>query len=61
MSNGTLKLIAKKETLYARAVDWLPDHVHLYCDGEDMGQNKRCFYYTSGNIETIKNFHMEDF
>ena len=56
VSNGTLKLIAKKETVYARAVDWLPDNEHLYCDGVDKGQNKRYFYYTSANIETIKKF-----
>ncbi|MDD3692155.1 MAG: hypothetical protein PHO77_08780, partial [Bacteroidales bacterium] len=56
VSNGTLKLIAKKETVYARAVDWLPDNEHLYCDGVDRGQNKRYFYYTSANIETIKKF-----
>jgi beta-glucanase (GH16 family) len=56
VSNGTLKLIAKKETVYARAVDWLPDDEHLYCDGVDRGQNARYFYYTSGNIETNKKF-----
>ncbi len=56
VSNGTLKLIAKKETLYAKAVDWLPDNEHLYCNGVDKGQNARYFYYTSGDIETIKKF-----
>ena len=56
VSNGTLKLIAKKETVYAKAVDWLPDNEHLDCDGVDKGQNAWCFYYTSGNIETIKKF-----
>jgi beta-glucanase (GH16 family) len=56
VSNGSLKLIAKKETVYARAVDWLSDNEHLYCDGVDRGQNKRYFYYTSANIETVKKF-----
>ena len=60
VSNGTLKLIAKKETVYAKAVDWLPANEHLYCtiDGVqvDRGQNARYFYYTSANIETIKKF-----
>jgi len=56
VSNGTLKLIAKEETVYARAVDGRPDDEHLYCDGDDRGQNKRYFYYTSANIETIKKF-----
>ena len=56
VSNGTLKLIAKEETIYARAVDWLPDDEILYCDDENRGQNARYFYYTSGNIQTIRKF-----
>lgn len=56
VNNGILKLIAKKETVYAKADDSLPDNEQLYCDGDDRGQNKRYFYYTSANIETIKKF-----
>jgi len=56
VSNGTLKLIAKEETIYARAVDWLPDDEILYCDDANRGQNARYFYYTSGNIQTIRKF-----
>lgn len=56
VSNGILKLIAKKETVYEKVVDWLSDNEHLDCDGVDNGKNKRYFYYTSANIETIKKF-----
>lgn len=58
LSNGTLKLIAKNETVYAEAVDWKSEYEHLYCeDGEvDVGQNLRFFYYTSGNIQTNRKF-----
>jgi len=56
VSNGTLKLIAKRDTIYARAVDWLPDDEILYCGLTNRGQNARYFYYTSGNIQTIRTF-----
>jgi beta-glucanase (GH16 family) len=56
VSNGTLKLITKPETIYARSVDWLGDTERLVCDGDDRGLNKRYFNYTSANIETIKKF-----
>lgn len=56
ITNGFLRLITKRDTVYARTVDWMDDDAHLFCDGIDKGQNKRWFYYTSANIETIKMF-----
>lgn len=61
VSNGTLKIITKKETIFARSVDWLPDNEILYCKGENRGQNARYFNYTSGNIETTRTFSQGKF
>lgn len=61
ISNGTLKLIAKRDTIYTRVVNWLPDDEVFICNGNNKGQNKRYFYYTSANIETVKNFHYGKF
>lgn len=56
ISNGTLKLVAKEETLWAKAVDWWDDNDSLFCGVDYKGQNARWFYYTSGNIKTTKKF-----
>ncbi len=50
INSGTLRLIAKEETVYERVVPYLPDNEILYCDGNSMGQNKRYFDYTSGMV-----------
>jgi beta-glucanase (GH16 family) len=56
ISGGILKVITKEETVYAKVVDWLPENEELNCKGVNEGQNLRYFYYTSGNIETVKKF-----
>ena len=56
VSDGTLKLIAKRDTLYARAADWFDDDEELYADGKYRGRNLRFFYYTSADIETKDKF-----
>ena len=57
VSNGIIKLITLRDTLYARAVDWKPDEEILFCNDRNRGQNARVFYYTSGNIETVEKYH----
>ncbi len=52
VSNGILKIIAKRETIYAKAIDYEPGNKIL----SDGLPNKRYFYYTSANIETHKKF-----
>jgi beta-glucanase (GH16 family) len=61
LSEGKLKIITKEETLYAKVVDWKPENEQLECDGNDRGQNLRYFYYTSGNVETVKKFSFGKF
>lgn len=56
ISNGTLKLIAKEETVYAKADDNYGPYDILECNGNPADQNLRYFYYTSANIETIQKF-----
>lgn len=56
VSNGTIKLIARRDTLLRKAVNWLPNDEILFCGDSDRGKNKRYFYYTSANIKTIENF-----
>ncbi|MFA5814709.1 MAG: glycoside hydrolase family 16 protein [Bacteroidales bacterium] len=57
VSNGTLKIIAKKETLYAKVDDNEQNlNAPLYCNGNYRGKNGRYFYYTSDNIETNRKF-----
>lgn len=48
VSNGTLKLIAKQETIVARAIGYEPDNLIL-CD---QLPNLRTFYYTGGMIHS---------
>ena len=49
VSNGTCKIIAKKETVIRRAVSWMPDNEIL----EDGLPNLRTYNYTSSNLWTI--------
>lgn len=56
VNNGILKLIAKKERVYEKAVSYLPDNEELDCNGESVGNNKRWFNYTSGMIYSKKSF-----
>lgn len=46
VSDGTLKIIAQRDTICARAIFWLEDDTIL----EDNLPNLRTFYYTSSNI-----------
>ncbi len=60
LSNGTLKIIAKKETIDARVIPYCPDPCYPNnCTPqeiddciltEDLLPNKRTFYYTSGAL-----------
>lgn len=52
VSNGTLKITAKEETVHARAISWLDDDFLL----DDGLPNYREFNYTSSNIWTKKQF-----
>ncbi len=56
VSNGSLKLIAKEEVLFAKVYHWKPENEHLYCNGNFRGINARWFNYTSANIQSIKKF-----
>ena len=53
VSNGTLKIVAKDETVQRKAVSWLPDNEIL----SDGLPNLRTYYYTSSNIWTKSKFH----
>ncbi len=48
VSNGTLKIVTKKETIIRRAISWKPDNEIL----EDGLPNLRTYKYTSSNIWT---------
>ena len=52
VSNGSLKIIAKKQTVQGRAVNWKQDY-ELLCDGLP---NLRSFNYTSSNLWTKQKF-----
>jgi len=52
VSNGTMKIIAKREHLFVRAISYKPDNEIL----EDGLPNKRDYYYTSSNIWTKRDF-----
>lgn len=56
VEDGILKLIAKNETVYERAVPWMGDDEELFCDGTSVGTNKRWFNYTSGMIFSKQQF-----
>lgn len=56
INSGTLKLIAKPEYVYERAVSWLPDNEILMCGSENYGVNKRSFNYTSAEIHYKQKF-----
>lgn len=57
VSNGTLKIVAKKETVQRRAVSWLPDNEIL----QDGLPNLRTYNYTSSNIWTKSTFNYGKF
>ena len=52
VSNGTLKIIAKKEAVLRKAISWMPENEIL----EDGMQNLRMYNYTSSNIWTKQKF-----
>ncbi|MBR4267233.1 MAG: family 16 glycosylhydrolase [Bacteroidales bacterium] len=52
VSNGTLKIVAKREYTWARAIDYLPDD-YILPDGHI---NLRNFFYTSSNLWTKDSF-----
>lgn len=52
VSNGTCKIVAKKETITKRAISYLPDN-QILADGLP---NLRTFHYTSSNIWTKYKF-----
>ncbi len=56
VSNGTLKLIARKEGVDARMVDWLPDTDTLKIDNKFYNFNKMHFNYTSGMVRSSREF-----
>jgi len=56
VGNGILKLIAKDESVYERAVPWMGDNEELFCDETSKGLNKRWFDYTSGMIYSKQQF-----
>jgi len=56
VSNGTLKIIAKKEITYAKVIDELDSDSMIYCGSNNRGRNLRYFYYTSEDIQTKRKF-----
>ena len=52
--NGQLQLIAKKEDITSRIIDWKNDSDSLIIDKKFYTINKKKFGYTSGLIESIK-------
>ena len=52
VSNGTLKIVAEKETVLRKAVFWKPENEIL----EDGLPNLRTYHYTSSNIWSLQKF-----
>ena len=57
LENGILSMMAKRETIKARAVPNENNDYRLVCDGRDLGINLRTFDYTSGMIFSKKKYH----
>ncbi|MDX2174045.1 MAG: glycoside hydrolase family 16 protein [Bacteroidota bacterium] len=56
VKDGTLKLIARKETITGKISDWQKDTDSLILDKKFYTLNKKTFEYTSGQLETLKSF-----
>jgi len=56
VGNGVLKLVARKENVEARTIDWMEDKDSLMAGGIYYGPNKRKFSYTSGMIQSSRLF-----
>lgn len=56
VSNGSLKLIAKKETITAKVNDWMRDNDSMIIDKKFFTLNKKDFDYTSGMLRTKKTY-----
>lgn len=57
VKDGTLRIIAKKETIEARAEDSMEDKDSLFVNNKFFALNKHIFNYTSGKIEAKKLFN----
>jgi hypothetical protein len=56
VNNGTLKLIAKKDSVFKRTVDWMNDNDSLIGNGKFYSLNKKQYNYTSGKLMTKKTY-----
>jgi beta-glucanase (GH16 family) len=56
VSNGSLKLNARKENLDIKIVDWMNENDSIISEGKFYGLNKRKFEYTAGMILSKKDY-----
>jgi beta-glucanase (GH16 family) len=57
LKNGTLSILAKKESVVGKAVDWMRDTDSLRDNETFLGFNKHTFQYTSGKIDSRRLFN----
>ncbi len=56
LEDGILKLIAKNEAVFEKAIPYEDDNYELFCNGAHAGLNKRWFNFTSGMIYSKQQF-----
>ncbi len=56
VNNGTLKLIAKKEAITGKVIDWMGDNDSMISGKKFYTLNKRNFDYTSGMLNAKKTY-----
>jgi beta-glucanase (GH16 family) len=50
VSGGTLKLTAKKDSVFKRTIDWMKDEDSLFNNKKFVALNKQWFEYTAGKL-----------
>lgn len=56
LSNGVLKITARKETVEEKMVDWMADTDSIKGGNKFFGLNRQKFNYTSGMLHSKRNF-----
>lgn len=56
LKNGRLNIFATRENKTARVIDWNPDNDSIKANGKFDGFNKRTFKYTSGMIQSKRDY-----
>lgn len=57
INNGTLKLIAKKEAINGKVIDWMGDNDSMISGKKFYTLNKKNFEYTSGMLNAKKTYN----